>query len=72
MNELKSGDWAIIVEVNTYRLLEMGLRPGQKIRMICPGNTCIISYGTTRLAIRDVDLVVRKIEKGDANTVHRG
>jgi Fe2+ transport system protein FeoA len=54
---LDSGEGAEIVELEgdgawVSRLVELGLRPGSRLRMLQPGYPCLIQVGEMRLSLR--------------------
>ena len=58
---LRAGQSAVVEAVlgaseQVHRLRELGLRAGANIRMIQPGNPCLVRLGGQRLALRSADL----------------
>ncbi|MCS7016913.1 MAG: ferrous iron transport protein A [Gemmatales bacterium] len=57
LEELERGELAevALVEGDTAwvaRMAELGIRPGQQVRMLQPGSPCLISLGAARLSLR--------------------
>jgi ferrous iron transport protein A len=57
LEELERGELAevISVEGNTdwiARMAELGISPGQQIRILQPGSPCLVSLGGSRLSLR--------------------
>lgn len=58
---LRAGEWGDVAEVvgeETWvsRMAELGLRAGCRLRMIRPGQPCMLQVGGCRLCLRGNDL----------------
>jgi ferrous iron transport protein A len=57
LNLLKSGETGTVFDVEgaesvVHRLSEMGLRVGSSVRMVKPGNPCILAVNNHRISLR--------------------
>lgn len=67
---MDAGERGRVVDVDgnvetVTRLAEMGLSMGSKLRMVRPGQPCIIAIGNQRLSFRGEDSAVVLVETHD-------
>jgi Fe2+ transport system protein FeoA len=59
--QLQKNQHAVITYLNCHKLNEMGIFENATIKMVSPGNPCIIKIKNSKLCIGHVDILVEPI-----------